>query len=978
MTIPVPPPAESSGTPDKYIPDVSALDGTVIPPVQDGLAAFVAVEARPTASAKRTAGNASKRYDTSVLGGTGLSSLNARNERNVRAALNQQLLGAGAWFDASATICGAMLGNPFMAGAIQRGIPTSNDDPIDPDSVGFNLFYLLDGIQDFINWVINTLTCGVFDSDGDGTPDLIQTILQDFIDFILENPLVAPFITGFQMFADWLGRATGNLIKDVMIGIAALFDWIKGILCCEEDVVGTTPMMLIDAVQGFIDAVLANPLVAAFVSWASSVNSAVGNLFYDLLEGAGELFLLGCSLLTTGHPPDGFQWTATDNPISEVVGSILGIFEALCAFPLFAGFTDLVEGTGRVVLDAINGAIAFVTQVLDFLGLDEILNPVNIINWITDVINFVWNGLSWLTGGLTDQIGKTLQDVVTLAISVIAKIPLIGPLLLKITGINIDDLVGDPLTAALNAIGDFFNPASQLINNFINLAKDSITQAITGGLVSLETFFAGITSGSLIQEIQRFFSLENIANLVRQAIGLFLPTIPIGAVGDKEVNLLQLGEFKTIGSIEGSNGWSFDSSKNKSGVTGGSAKINCATTSGTRQLYSNQNIQVVAGDKIGVSAFVNTSGFNGSSSSIQIGIVTFAGSVQKATYLLASRGASNNVWGELTNRSSLWTVPTAANPADQITSVQVTLAVAASATQGSVNWDDLSLWKGGLMQQGLVEYLINSWNNLIGGLSTNSTGGTPPAANTTAPWDSLLGAGAAARQQANSALANAAAADGKAVGAQGTADGANNRLTNTNQGLFGQDSFTTGTKLDEGVFPPTVGAVGSGIIMKREALSPYAVGIRGGYDFSYVTRNFFTSTPIDTGDLEYELSNPYAAFKAKNAGWYLIELGFALNFTKQYTYWWSFTPVVYETRTAIAKYGTTVVSARDTNAFASFTMSPGFAQSSFICYMNPGDRVYAAYNARKENTTSGTDELVGVSSGGMTYFSAALLNRSLA
>lgn len=968
MTIPIPPDNSSQA----YIPDVSALDGTVIPPVAGGLAAPQHIEVRATASARRTGNNPSKRFDTSVLGGTGLSTLNARTEGNVRDALNAQLLGGGAWLDASLSICGAMFGNPFIAGAIGRGMPDGEE------AQGFNLFALLDGIQDFINWVINTLTCGVFDSDGDGTPDLIQTILQDFIDFIFQNPFVAPFVAGLQQFAEWLGRETGNFVKDVFIGLTALADWIKGVICCDPNVVGTTPLAIIEAVQDFIDAVLANPLVAAFTSWATSVGESVGNLFYDVLAGAGSLWTLFCSLITTGAPPPGFEWTLTDNPISEIIGGIVGIFEALCEFPLFSGLSGLVDGTGNIVLDSINGALAFVGQVLELFGLDQILNPTNIINWITGVINWLWNGLSFLTGGLTDQIGKTIQDVVNIFTLWISRIPLIGPLLLRITGIDPATLTGDPLTAALDAIGDFFDPASDLINNFFMLSKENIEQAITGGRVSLETFFAGITSGSLLGQIQQFFTLENLIAIIKTGIGLLLPTIPIGAVGDKEVNLLSLGEFKTIGTLEGSSGWSWDSTKNKTGVTGGSAKVTCTVGAGTtRQLYSNQNIPVVPGDKIGVSAFVNTSGYNGSSSSIQIGIVTFAGSVQKATYLLASRGASNNAWGEVTNRSSLWVVPTASTQSEQITSVQVTLAVAGSATQGTVNWDDLSLWKGGVLQQNLVEYLIAQTNSMIGGLIV-PTGGTAQATNYTEPWNQVLAAAAAAKGTANTGVTNAKTADDKAIA--------------TNQAVFGVDVPSSTTKIQESRLPGSVGAVGSGIFLRRTTPGAYGnlgTGTGGPFPFSW-----YNTPGTSTEDITIVTSQGgITGVRLENAGWYVVEVSYGLAASNTgsrkgggalYNYCWNFQPLVFyavssNLNAAAVKRGADAMMVCWLDGSTTFGNPFGWSQrcahSTFIIYLEAGQWVAPGY---AWNGPAGVDVLSADSQGTDTYFSVSLLNRSLA
>lgn len=197
--------------------------------------------------------------------------------------------------------------------------------------------------------------------------------------------------------------------------------------------------------------------------------------------------------------------------------------------------------------------------------------------------------------------------------------------------------------------------------------------------------------------------------------------------------------------------------------------------------------------------------------------------------------------------------------------------------------------------------------------------------------------------------------------------------------LYGPSATAPANKIQEAALPNTVGAVGSGIILKRESNSNYAAKLGTGYSYEYLETGFFNATVgvINTGDLAYDTNISYTSLRALNAGWYLIELGFALNFNRQYNFWWSFSPVIYETRNLLAKFGSTAVSSRDTNVGVTFSLTPGFVQSSFIVYMAPGDRVYPAYAARKEYNPTGTEELIGISSGGMTYFSGALLNKSL-
>lgn len=675
---------------------------------------------------------------------------------------------------------------------------------------------------------------------------------------------------------------------------------------------------------GFWGVLLNNPLAQCLVEWFTDLFGSSGQFLTDFVAAVAHLLSELAELIT-------------DNT-------------------LLNGFKDFVETSGLLFLDVVKGLVEAVQQLMNLIGIPD---PAEAIAFLQQAVTDVWE----LFAGSVAGSAKTIQDIIQAITEWIARIPLIGP------------LVG------------------------------YLTQGISG--VDFTPDFAG-----LAQWAERLLHTESklpAQNLFGFIPGAVLGTVPVSNITNTTPNLLSQGSFGDSSNIDSALGWSWASSVNRSG-NGGSARLDCASTSGTRRLYSNQNIPVAAGDRLGLSAFVNTTSFNGNSTSIQLSVVTFAGQVQKSIIQLASRGASNNAWGELTNRASLWEVPKAANTADQITSVQVSLSVGSSATAGVVHWDDISLWKGGLMQQSLVEYLISMTNGLLGGLST-ATNTTPTPFTVTDPWNYTLQAGAAARQQANTGVANAATADGKAVTADGkavTADGkavvadgkavaaqgtantgvanaatADGKAVTINQRLFGQ--ATTGTKLLSTVFPTTVGAVGSGIIMsKTGASSGSAYSANWGQvgQFNFLDDGFYNIPGVATSDLAYDSSNGKVGVRALNAGWYLVELGFQTNSSVQYTYWWSFTPAIYESSTGRTKYGASVVSARDTNFGASFSLTPPYAQSSFIVYMNPNDRVFPGYQAVLENSTGGGSANIlfaspNISVGG-TYFSVALLNRSLA
>lgn len=525
-----------------------------------------------------------------------------------------------------------------------------------------------------------------------------------------------------------------------------------------------------------------------------------------------------------------FPWVDWEN-LPETFEDILEwIKDALYAIPFFG---DFLQGAETFVQALLRNVIEFFTDpgegllnalkaLLGTAGglIDTIIS--SIVYWLThpgalltglidalktlfgnagELIETVINSIIyWLTNpGQPGGIGYLLIEAMkTLFTNV-------GPIIETI----IDSIIyffthpGEIATKLLDALKDLFGNTGELIETVIDSIAywmgqvGTLATALIDAVIDWLKNFGGIDlTGTfsfiqvIIDSVARFFgqtgetlwawanglvTLTNLGTLIQGMFSSIFATFPISMVGSQEkLNLLNLGQFQTSSSLEGSAGWSWDSSKNRTGGSGGTAKVDCAYASGVKNLFCNQNIRVAEGDKIAVSAFVNTLSFNGSGTSIQLVLIPFSGAAAGFEQVLVSRGASNNAWVEMTNESAPYVVP------DSVTSVQLALRVNASATAGTVWWDDITLWKTGLMQQGLVEYLISAWNGLIGGLGVGQYGSATPA-NTTDPWNFTLQAGAGAKGQAwtatgaaSAAAGAASTADGKAVVADGkavTADG---------------------------------------------------------------------------------------------------------------------------------------------------------------------------------------------------------------
>lgn len=744
----------------------------------------------------------------------------------------------------------------------------------------------------------------------------------------------------------------------------------------------------ITGAETFVEAFIRN--VIYYLTHPGEILTALGSAIMGMLTHGGEMIqqIIQGFLYWLGHP--GELLTGLINWLKDIFGNAGELLHHV-----FDGFLYWLSHPG----DLLTGLINWLKGIFGNAG--ELLHHVieGVIYWITHP--GAPGGIGYLLmqalQGLFTGAGFLVQSVVTAIIDFFKKIGI-----------------------------DFSGPLS-----FMQQIVDNVAR------------FFGQTGETLFHWASSLVNFDNLGKMIQGMFGSIFSIFPISMVNTAEkVNLLNMGVFQTASSLEGSYPWSWDSSRNRTGTIGGTAKCDC-TGATTRTLYSNQNIRVAAGDRIAASTFVYTVGFNGAAGSIQLVAIPFAGTVQQGEVLLASRGASNSAWAELTNQSAPYEITAASG----ITSIQLALRVTSSATAGGVWWDDITLWKTGLMKQGLVEYLISAWNGLIGGLGV-AVGGSPSPASTTDPWNFTLQAGAGAKGQANTALTNASSAQStansastsassavstansaqstattangtansawyaangaqssantaqtSANNAQSTANTANTAASNatsvannavstatavggrvdtSNNKLFGSTNPATGATILPANLPSTVAAVGSGVLLSRSNAGVYALNWSTSSGFQGLPYGFYNSASANTSDLVRASTGSTETIRATNAGWYQVELCYKLYDTVQYAYWWNFTPAIYESRTGAYKYGTSTLSPRDVYLGGSFSMTPSFAAASFIVYMNANDYIQAGFTACKENNGTGSNQIIGPCAPSNTYFSMALLNRSLA
>lgn len=272
----------------------------------------------------------------------------------------------------------------------------------------------------------------------------------------------------------------------------------------------------------------------------------------------------------------------------------------------------------------------------------------------------------------------------------------------------------------LLAIQELFGPIVELAGNIVELftgapgALDELKTwaeglPLIGPIVSVLTGDADgpqdlAALGAWARSLLTGTSKIPAENLIGQISDAVFSVIPVAHINIASPNLLSQGEFFSLATVTPGNGWTWDDSENRTG-RGGSAKV---TANGTlRELFSNQTIKVAEGDKVTVSAWIKTSGYTGSGSPIVLSVVPFAGTTQQSTVTIASRAGSTS-WVQMTG-ASVYVVPAG------VTSIRVRLAVGATATAGTIWWDDISVTKSGLLGQSLVDSLVAAWNKLWDG-----------------------------------------------------------------------------------------------------------------------------------------------------------------------------------------------------------------------------------------------------------------------
>ena len=248
-----------------------------------------------------------------------------------------------------------------------------------------------------------------------------------------------------------------------------------------------------------------------------------------------------------------------------------------------------------------------------------------------------------------------------------------------------------------------------------------------------------------------------------------------------------------------------------------------------------------------------------------------------------------------------------------------------------------------------------------------------------------MSSGASAANAAAATAQNTAnGASGTANNAQVVANGASGAINSTNNLLFGGPAGSNGGKILTAALPSIVGAVGSGVLLRRTSSAGSFTTNSSNGGTALVT-GFYNFTEATTSSLTVSTSGVLTVTPSF-AGWYQVEIGFGMVQTLKY-YQWYFTPVLLKNG-AIYKFGSGVVNVAYPLGGGQASAVPLVSQASLTVYLSAGETVTPGYywtpdstdtRAYVNNVLRSSDTIIVADvNGWFNYFSMSLLNRSLA
>lgn len=265
----------------------------------------------------------------------------------------------------------------------------------------------------------------------------------------------------------------------------------------------------------------------------------------------------------------------------------------------------------------------------------------------------------------------------------------------------------DMWKAIIDALGEFAeNLVKELIQKLLGLDVDP-EQA----LEDLWNLLTGWTDdipiiGDIIEIIKDFLN-GNLFGRDGFILSNLIPALSFSWITDEQPNLLVAGNFQDGASIADNPFWSWDSGVSHKPDGGGSVKV---TANGTLKALRSNEIIVNPAQSMSLEMWVKWSGYTGANSPIKLQLIEFAGRGANAEELAIKDIATlnpntpNGDWRLMTGN---YTVP------DGVNAVRVRLFVTNDAQTGTFNFDDGVGKKTNKIQQGWIDGLANSFQEVL-------------------------------------------------------------------------------------------------------------------------------------------------------------------------------------------------------------------------------------------------------------------------
>ena len=377
---------------------------------------------------------------------------------------------------------------------------------------------------------------------------------------------------------------------------------------------------------------------------------------------------------------------------------------------LTAWAENIISGGISAILQTIDTFFSDIPNLSTWLTtfrtlIDGLLNITSFSTWVAGLKTVVDN-FNGLVTSIGTKVWTVLKEIVTFFSGVFTNSGDVTTWLGSISG-NLLSAIGNITGQTVSSIADGLTKLQSWTQSLPNLG--SLISGILGSYVNPATG-TNNTLPDLVAWASRLLTTGSVVpswNLFGSIPEELLSLIGVGNIGNVQPNLVNDASFSSSEAFQAGLGWSWDGATNASGSTGGSAKLTC--DGGVKYLFSNL-IPATAGQQLTVSTSVKWTKGASAAATMICGVRTYNGDTVTATTAVASLAATGTSGG-FTPISGTYTVPAST------THVRLVLGVTVG-TSGTVVWfDEASLKKTALLDQGLV----NNLGTTIAGLLPTGT-----------------------------------------------------------------------------------------------------------------------------------------------------------------------------------------------------------------------------------------------------------------